>query len=67
MRIFKPYRKFARRIGFHDRLKCGDHPESAIDKLVFDNPLAFWRMSNRWQEWPEEETEPKKKKEKARV
>jgi predicted metal-dependent TIM-barrel fold hydrolase len=37
------------------------HPESVIRKLVYDNPLAFWRMSNRWQEWPTEELETKKK------
>jgi predicted metal-dependent TIM-barrel fold hydrolase len=44
------------------------HPESVIKKLVFDNPLAFWRQSNRWQDWPAEDTAPKKKgKEKAHV
>ncbi|MSQ95952.1 MAG: metal-dependent hydrolase [Gemmataceae bacterium] len=48
-------------------LKRRGHPDSAIRKLVYENPLAFWRMSNRWQEWPVEETAPVKKKEKARV
>lgn len=42
-------------------LKRRGHPESVIRKLVFENPLAFWRKSNRWQEWPAEETESKKK------
>jgi hypothetical protein len=23
---------------------------------VYENPLAFWRQSKRWQEWPGEET-----------
>jgi cation transport ATPase len=44
------------------------HAESAIRKLVFENPLAFWRKGNRWQEWPVEEVAVKKKvKEKVRV
>jgi uncharacterized protein len=49
-------------------MKRRGHPESVIRKLVYDNPLAFWRQSARWQEWPEEETvAKKKKKEKSRV
>jgi uncharacterized protein len=48
-------------------MKRRGHHDSVIRKLVFDNPLAFWRQSNRWQEWPVEEVESKKKKEKARV
>lgn len=44
------------------------HPESVIKKLVFDNPLAFWKKSNRWQDWPVDEMEPNKKaKEKVRA
>jgi hypothetical protein len=27
------------------------HPEAAIRKVVYDNPLAFWRQCARWQEW----------------
>jgi uncharacterized protein len=27
------------------------HGEDAIRKVVFDNPLQFWRQSLRWQEW----------------
>ncbi|MSU79427.1 MAG: metal-dependent hydrolase [Gemmataceae bacterium] len=36
-------------------LRRRGHPESTIRKLVYENPLNFWRMSNRWQEWPTEE------------
>jgi hypothetical protein len=36
-------------------MKRRGHPESAIRKLVYENPLAFWRMSNRWVEWPVEQ------------
>jgi hypothetical protein len=28
------------------------HPESEIRKVVYDNPLAFFRQSVRWQEFP---------------
>jgi hypothetical protein len=27
------------------------HPESAIRKVVYENPLAFFRQSARWQEF----------------
>jgi hypothetical protein len=37
-------------------MKRRGYPEEAIRKLVYDNPLAFWRQSVRWQEW--ETTEP---------
>jgi predicted metal-dependent TIM-barrel fold hydrolase len=47
-------------------LKRRGHAESAIRKLVYENPLAFWRQSARWEEWPVEEAAAKKK-EKARV
>jgi predicted metal-dependent TIM-barrel fold hydrolase len=30
------------------------HGEDAIRKVVYDNPLAFWRQSARWQDWPGE-------------
>jgi predicted metal-dependent TIM-barrel fold hydrolase len=36
-------------------MKRRGHPESAIRKVVYENPLAFWRQSKRWQEWPGEE------------
>lgn len=32
------------------------HGEDVIRKVVYDNPLAFWRQSARWQEWPGAET-----------
>ena len=35
-------------------LRRRGHPEAAVRKLVYDNPLAFWRQSKRWQEWPAE-------------
>ena len=37
-------------------MKRRGHADSVIRKLVYENPLAFWRMSNRWQEWPVEES-----------
>jgi hypothetical protein len=27
------------------------HADEVITKVVYDNPLAFWRQSKRWQEW----------------
>ena len=30
------------------------HPESAIRKVVYENPLAFWRQANNWREWTPE-------------
>jgi predicted metal-dependent TIM-barrel fold hydrolase len=27
------------------------HPEELVRKVVFDNPLAFWRQCTRWQDW----------------
>jgi predicted metal-dependent TIM-barrel fold hydrolase len=32
-------------------LKRRGHPESVIRKVVFENPLAFFRQSVRWQDW----------------
>ena len=26
------------------------HPEAAIRKVVFENPLEFWRQANNWAE-----------------
>ena len=28
------------------------HAEELIRKVVYENPLAFWRQCARWQEWP---------------
>jgi hypothetical protein len=30
------------------------HGEEAIRKVVYDNPLAFFRQCARWQEWSPE-------------
>jgi predicted metal-dependent TIM-barrel fold hydrolase len=32
-------------------MKRRGHPTETIRKLVYDNPLSFWRQSARWQEW----------------
>ena len=32
-------------------LVCLGHPEEAIRKVVYDNPLSFFRQCARWQEW----------------
>jgi hypothetical protein len=34
-------------------MKRRGHPEEAIRKVVYENPLTFFRQSARWQEWPE--------------
>lgn len=38
-------------------MKRRGHPESAIRKIVYENPLAFWRQANNWKEWPAEKTD----------
>ena len=35
-------------------MKRRGHPESAIKKIVHDNPITFWRQANNWKEWPPE-------------
>jgi hypothetical protein len=35
-------------------MKRRGHPEGAIRKVVYENPLTFFRQCKRWQEWPEE-------------
>lgn len=42
---------------FVQELKRRGHPEAVIRKIVFENPLSFWRQSNRWVEWPAEDME----------
>jgi len=32
-------------------MKRRGHPAETIRKVVYDNPLSFWRQSVRWQEW----------------
>jgi predicted metal-dependent TIM-barrel fold hydrolase len=38
---------------FIQEMKRRGHAEEAVRKVVLDNPLAFFRQSRRWQEWPE--------------
>ncbi len=35
-------------------MKRRGHKEADIKKVVFDNPLSFWRQANNWKEWPPE-------------
>jgi predicted metal-dependent TIM-barrel fold hydrolase len=35
-------------------MKRRGHSGDVIRKVVYDNPLAFFRQANRWQEWPTE-------------
>jgi uncharacterized protein len=35
-------------------MKRRGHGEADIKKVVYDNPLAFWRQANNWKEWPPE-------------
>jgi len=35
-------------------MKRRGHPESTIKKVVYDNPLEFWKQSKNWKDWPEE-------------
>lgn len=37
---------------FIQEMRRRGHPEEVIRKVVFDNPLAFWSQSPRWQEPP---------------
>jgi hypothetical protein len=48
-------------------MKRRGHKEEVIRKLVYDNPLAFFRQANRWQEWAGEEATPRPRTEVARV
>jgi hypothetical protein len=42
-------------------MKRRGHAESVIRKVVYDNPLAFWRQCKRWQDWPDESLTPRRK------
>jgi hypothetical protein len=35
-------------------MKRRGHSEADIKKVVYDNPLSFWRQANNWKEWPPE-------------
>jgi hypothetical protein len=39
-------------------MKRRGHAEEVIRKVVYDNPLRFFRQSARWQPWPEEKGAP---------
>ena len=32
-------------------LRRRGHPEAVIRRVVYDNPLAFWRQSRNWRDW----------------
>jgi len=36
---------------FIQEMKRRGHSEDAIRKVVYENPLRFFRQSKRWQEW----------------
>jgi predicted metal-dependent TIM-barrel fold hydrolase len=40
---------------FIQEMKRRGHPQEAIHKLVYENPLEFFSQSARWQPWPIEE------------
>jgi predicted metal-dependent TIM-barrel fold hydrolase len=53
---------------FVQELKRRGHADAVIRKIVYDNPLAFWRQSSRWVEWPkEEQAEGKEEKAKGKM
>jgi len=35
-------------------MKRRGHSEADIRKIVYDNPLSFWRQANNWTDWPPE-------------
>jgi uncharacterized protein len=35
-------------------MKRRGHSPADIKKVVFDNPLSFWKQANNWKEWPPE-------------
>jgi predicted metal-dependent TIM-barrel fold hydrolase len=39
---------------FIQEMKRRGHAEADIRKVVYENPLAFWRQANNWKEWPPE-------------
>src|SRR5260370_226188 len=40
---------------FIQEMKRRGHAEAIIRKVVYDNPLAFFRQCSRWQDWPEDD------------
>src|SRR5262249_17037502 len=55
---------------FIQEMKRRGHPEATIRKVVFENPLAFFRQANNWKDesWPTPEaTTTSKKPEKRKA
>src|SRR5205809_3845402 len=52
---------------FIQEMKRRGHGEEIIRKVVYDNPLRFFRQSQRWQDWDVKPQAAKSSKEKARV
>ena len=48
-------------------MKRRGHADSAIRKVVYDNPLTFFRQCARWQEWPTDDKHKPAAKEKTRA
>jgi predicted metal-dependent TIM-barrel fold hydrolase len=44
---------------FIQEMKRRGHSENVIRKIVYDNPLTFFRQSRRWQDWDAKPEEPK--------
>src|SRR6266545_732967 len=47
-------------------MKRRGHTEETIRKVVYENPLTFFRQSTRWQDWQRAEEEPAQKRKAAR-
>ena len=52
---------------FIQEMKRRGHAESAIRKVTYENPLAFFRQCARWQDWPVEDTTEKTKRKPAKA
>jgi len=39
-------------------LRRRGHGEELIRKVVYENPLTFWRQCARWQDWPGQVSTP---------
>ena len=39
-------------------LRRRGHGEELIRKVVYENPLAFWRQCSRWRDWPDQVVTP---------
>ena len=36
---------------FIQEMRRRGHPEALVQRVVYDNPLAFWRQAKNWREW----------------